>query len=386
MKKRAFSYIELMVAMTLVVIVAILTAPVMTSMGKKSTPVYGEFKCYARLVNNKWTLYQNVRINSDTYPSEDIKVLDKSPCKFIKPTGNITSYTVTLYGGGGSGSMPYFDFAKSNGIKFASGQNGAKGEEKSVVDSLEMAFSENNELYVYLCNENSDKNCIGKGGEVNTAPSSKTPTERIAKIINALTESDISASDIDYIKNAPCTDAKNALDVYQKRKTEDSKNSLKAALAKCPGISDSSKYTGNSGQKTRLLLANGKYAVAAGGIYGASDKYTGSKLYAISDLTPAGNDVYYYPASANSSVSGGYFTNYRGNDANNPTNVDIYENFGIGGGGGAFVCQIKDVENLSDLNTSSHITYQNDKVSYDEQCHEGYGGAGSGGAIIIQWN
>ena len=122
----------------------------MTGMGKNPTPAYGEYRCYARLIDGKWKLYENQRINTDTYPTEDIEVAEGESCVFVKPTGNFFAYTITLQGGGGSGSMPYFILAKSDGISLVPGQNGKAGEEKSLLDSLN--FSSDGEMQIDICN------------------------------------------------------------------------------------------------------------------------------------------------------------------------------------------------------------------------------------------
>lgn len=375
--------------MALVVIVAILSAPLMTTMGKKSTIVYGEYKCYARLVDNKWVLFQNERVNTDVYPAQDAALDEDEPCRFTRPAGNVSSYTVTIYGGGGSGSMPYFESANAEGIKFAEGQNGSSGEKKHVVDSLNKAFDTNEIMSIYFCDKNSTKNCIGKGGEINKSKSSKAPEERIKKIKKNLENNgSLSASDKDYINNACCSLAKSRLWSYESNPNSAKKSLINSlSLTCCNLLPDNSKYTGNSGQSSKIILSNGQYATASGGTYGVSDKLLNSKIYSVSDFTTAGNDLYYMPVTANPDISQGKFTNCNGDDANNPRDIDIFENFGIGGGGGVFACKIKNTGNLTTLN--GNVGYSTYNIVYqgtDNQCYMGFGGAGAGGAIIVQWN
>ena len=402
MKKIAFSYLELIIAMTLVVVVATLAAPLMTGMAKKSSPKYGEFKCYARLVDGTWKLFQNERINSDSYPSEDIEIArdpaDNSkslPCEFTKPVGAISSYTITLYGGGGSGSMPYFDSADDSGIKVAEGENGETSEKKSFIDSLEKAYStvgSSQILSIYLCDENgSAKNCIGKGGEVNLNRTSMAPKERVSKIIeNLKTTNSLNDGDINYINTGCDSECKSSLNQYLANRNEDNKNALISKLNNCNGIADPNKYTGNSGQPTKIALSNGQSGIASKGSFGVSDKNKSKKISvseSTTDFLIGENDLYYLSSMPDVIISNNTFENCNGFDANNPSNIDIYDNYGVGGGGGAFACRLSDLENLTDLNNSGHVTYDTDnRVYYNNHCYEGFGGAGAGGAIIIQWN
>ena len=410
MKKSAFSYLEIIIAMTLVVMIAILTAPLMTSMGKKSTPMYGEYKCYARLVDGEWRLFENQRVNTDTYPAEDNELESEAPCNFTKPAGNISSYTVVLYGGGGSGSMPYFITAKSDAINLAPGESGKSGEKKSIVDSLDKAFDTDGTMSIYLCDSpNAKKNCIGKGGEVNLAQSSVAPKERIEKIkVNLKQGGELSVSDEDYIRNSECKNNNtviNAMDNYKADKTNQIKRNtfISSLNSSCYNmIVDTTKYTGNSGQATKLMQSSGVQIIVNGGQYGSSDKYANAEDYKIEGEQPSftngGGKLYYIPVGSNPTISNNKFYNCDGEDANNPNDVDIFENFGTGGGAGVFACQIKNVENLNILNTKNNLE-KNIYVNYargvlgnkltdsvENQCFEGYGGAGAGGAIVIQWN
>ena len=390
MKKSAFSYLELIIAMGLIVVIIILTAPVMTSMAKKSNHLYGEYKCYARLVDNKWKLFENERVNSDTYSVTDNEIAEDSTCKFTKPAGNISSFTVTIYGGGGSGSMPYFDTAKTETIDFAPGNHGEAGEEKTVSDSL--MFNENGEMIISLCDDtDSIENCVGKGGEVNYEEISKAPRERVLRIKYNLEEGEMTSSDIDYLQSGNNNIIKNALSAYLSDKSTDNRTKLINSLNSYNGIPDNSKYTGNSGKPSGIILSGGKYITALGGKYGVSDKYTDVKPFKIFDFTQSDANIYYYPIESNPSVSDGVFKDCDGQNANNPSDVDEYTNYGVGGGGGVFICKIKNQNNLNLLNTKDNITsgtensVYNDSVS-ENQCYKGYGGAGAGGAIVIQWN
>ena len=393
-KNGAFSYLELIIAMTLVVIIAILSAPLMTGMGKNPTPAYGEYRCYVRLIDGKWKLYENQRINTDTYPTEDIEVAEGESCVFVKPTGNFFTYTITLQGGGGSGSMPYFILAKSDGISLVPGQNGKAGEEKSLLDSLN--FSSDGEMQIDICNQDLTKNnCVGKGGAVNKTIFSKAPYERMQSIkTNLKNKNSLTESDKNYIKNAPCdNDIVSVLDAYLNAQNSNDKKTAKSKLLKEIGtcaseIKDDSAHTGNSGQPSKITLSGNKIVIAEGGLYGISDKFSDIKTYGKDDFKSGSNNIFYLPKDANPSINSDKFKDCNGDDANNPLNTDTYENFGAEGKSGVFACKIKEWGNLNLLNENSNVRYgaNNQVTSSDNECYMGYGGAGAGGAIIIQWN
>ena len=164
-QKRAFSYIELIITMALVVVVIIMSAPFLSGMSKKDVMHTGQYICYARYIDGKWKLFENVKYNTDAFPAEDSEVTERG-CEFYKPNGNIVNYQVTLIGGGGSGSMPYFTSADNQYIDVAAGQDGANGEKKENIDSLENLFDDGT-LNIRLCRDDSEdvKACVGKGGK-----------------------------------------------------------------------------------------------------------------------------------------------------------------------------------------------------------------------------
>ena len=81
MKKNAFSYLELIICMSVIVIAIMLSAPVLTGTSNKETGTYGEFRCFSELNGGVYKLYQQQRYN--THSLSEKKEVEK--CIFIKP-------------------------------------------------------------------------------------------------------------------------------------------------------------------------------------------------------------------------------------------------------------------------------------------------------------
>ncbi|MBQ4646480.1 MAG: hypothetical protein IJB79_03945 [Candidatus Gastranaerophilales bacterium] len=105
MKKPAFSYIELIICMSLVTAVVLLTMPLTTQKTKTSSNIYGEFRCFSEYddVTDTYRLYQQQRFNSSALSQK--RDVTQTGCIFTRPTG-VNSFTITAVGGGGGGSMP----------------------------------------------------------------------------------------------------------------------------------------------------------------------------------------------------------------------------------------------------------------------------------------
>ena len=106
-RKPAFSYLELVFSMVIVVIVLSLSLPLLTRRSKAPTnSTYGEFRCYTayNAETNSYDLLEQYRYNSDTL-SAPKKV---NTCQFSRPS-NVIAYSITLSGGGGGGSKTLFE-------------------------------------------------------------------------------------------------------------------------------------------------------------------------------------------------------------------------------------------------------------------------------------
>ncbi|MBQ7286987.1 MAG: hypothetical protein IJW73_04420 [Candidatus Gastranaerophilales bacterium] len=101
MKKSAFSYLELIICMTVVVSAIMLSAPLLTGNPGGNSDIFGEFRCFSEYdeLSKGYKLYQQERYNSQTLSAK--KEVDE--CIFTKPVG-ANSYTITLSGGGGGGA------------------------------------------------------------------------------------------------------------------------------------------------------------------------------------------------------------------------------------------------------------------------------------------
>ena len=105
MKKSAFSYLELIICMSLVTAAIMLSMPLSTQNQNNATDIYGEFRCFAEYDNDfkDYRLYQQQRYNSSALSQK--RDVSDTGCVFTRPSG-VASFTVTVVGGGGGGSKP----------------------------------------------------------------------------------------------------------------------------------------------------------------------------------------------------------------------------------------------------------------------------------------
>ncbi len=96
-----FSFLELNIAMMLIVVVIFVATPLLTRNTKKSGSAYGEFICYTMFdkTSKQYKLYQRQRYNTDTLSS----AVAVSNCTFNRPAG-VEKYNITVVGGGGGGA------------------------------------------------------------------------------------------------------------------------------------------------------------------------------------------------------------------------------------------------------------------------------------------
>lgn len=390
-QKRAFSYIELIITMALVVVVIIMSAPFLSGMSKKDVMQTGQYICYARFIDNGWKLFENVRYNTKEFPAEDSEVTERG-CEFYKPNGNIVNYQITLIGGGGSGSMPYFTSANNQYIDVAEGQNGGDGEKKENTDSLENLFDDGT-LNIGLCSDDSSedvKACVGKGGApVEKYDNAYVTVERLKKISENLDNGTFSAMDISFMNKLENNSIKSALQTYNNNKTNYNKNVLKDKIAvytKNDNNFDINKNSGRSGSSTKIKLSSGEMFVAKGGLYGLSDPNKENFLFDKNSEYSGNidNKHYYIPKDKlpKPYVSGGEYKSCDGKDMNERTNETRFIYYGEGGKAGAFICYLpNNIPDLSEVQLSEGKKY---KIE-DKRCYACKGGRGAGGAIIITW-
>ena len=112
MKKTAFSYVELMVCMAIVIVLFVVALPHMTgNRNGTSSDTFGEFQCYITDQVDKNTnlpiMKSRARYNTNEFPNKDTFEERFGECIFNLPAGKIKAFHVTLIGGGGGGAAGY---------------------------------------------------------------------------------------------------------------------------------------------------------------------------------------------------------------------------------------------------------------------------------------
>ena len=161
--KKAFSYIELLFGMVIVVIIFTASVPFITRKSQTQATVPGEYVCFNACVDGQWRLYQTISRNNEAFSAPE----EVSTCQFYKQK-NVNSYNVTLYGGGGSSSM----------TKSGMAAKGKNGDIISFSATLAGVWDENNRLVIRQCRkaglfdqrgslyDEEYSHCVGRGGFV----------------------------------------------------------------------------------------------------------------------------------------------------------------------------------------------------------------------------
>jgi len=163
-KKSAFSYVELVISMSLIVMVVMLATPFLTK-GSKVTTGSGKFVCYMDSAGVVWQKVKYISGDKETvYGPENLGI--GGECIFERPK-NASGYSVTLVSGGAA-----YKQATHTSV---TGKNGSHGKVVDFESDLGKNFNENNEIIIkpcYLPKElSAAKNfeqidvCIGRGGE-----------------------------------------------------------------------------------------------------------------------------------------------------------------------------------------------------------------------------
>lgn len=175
--KKAFSYVELLFGMLIVVAIFCASVPFITRKTSTGTPVSGTYVCYA--------IYNTNRINASTAPWRDYQLYETirrgdgnfatpnavDECVFYKQK-NVRSYSITLIGGGGGGNV-----ANNNSGTLVTGLPGNNGERVTIQSTLAGVWDENGLLTISKCRnselfniripyEEEFKHCVGEGGEL----------------------------------------------------------------------------------------------------------------------------------------------------------------------------------------------------------------------------
>lgn len=412
LEKFGFSYIELIITMALVVVVIMMTSPFLSGMSKREDVHKGEYKCYARYVESNnpnkrgWKLFENTKINSKNYSGDDSEARDNI-CEFYRPNGNITSFRITLIGGGGSGSMSYLDenSNESQYIYAIPGQPGKPGQSTVILDSLENLFDSEGTLKIRLCDDmdNSDiRICIGKGGNLNQEyGTSYKRVEKLWEIADKLSNgaklTERQRQDLIHLKNQGILDA---LEAFESNSNTHTRNDLINEIRGYETPDDVKGSTGRRGGYTKMLLSKQgvtEEKTVQGGDYGeTSDTYIPYDYNSLSRTTYNGKIFYYTQLGMDKkpdfNIRAGniIYKNCDANDANTLSDQETNypENkFGQGGEAGGFICMF----NQEPINTS-HIGLnsnsdgdKNSNIADNKKCYFGKSGRGAGGAIIIKW-
>ena len=383
-QKRAFSYIELIISMALVVIVILLTAPFMAGMSKKDIRPFGEYICYARYIDGEWKLFQNTRVNSDKFPADDLEISEGETCIFSKPSGVVGMYLITLIGGGGSGSMPYFSGSDNMCMYVALGEDGKPGESKTTTDSLSRLF-EDDEIKIGFCKPGSQQNssaCVGRGGLTKDSEHGELQygeayisQYKLKKIITKIDDGTLSNMDKNYL---------NSLHI-----NTNNKEAMKSKIKNLIENKDTNQNlnSGQSGDYTQILLSTGEILRANGGLYGLSDPSYNNTPLTLGQMKKLNNNInnnkiYYTPDTVIPKITtSNKYANCIGADANKVDPGQRYENYGISGQAGIFICSFGSAISYGKIN----LNEGNINNVVQNACYCCRGGNGAGGAIKIQW-
>jgi type II secretory pathway pseudopilin PulG len=371
-KKSAFTYLELIISMSIIVLVTILTTPFLVVLSTPKISPAGGYVCYAKYEGGVWKLYENLRLNTTNFSSQDKQV---ETCNFNKPAGNVGSYIITVYGAGGSGSAPYFHERK---LFIAPGDDGIQGEIKTVV-----AKSIPDKLSIGICNGgNEAQTCIGKGGEKNIEyDTSYIKWERIQTIINNIEKRIFAKNDFAYIKNN--------LENYNNQCGRDEEDYNKENIpSECTGFLDNMKNlerdlnSGHSGGYTQFMLSSGELIIANGGRGGISDP-NHSTTYSMTtgnmQKSNKGENIYYFPKDIEPNIVSNIYQDCDGQNADTDIN-----NFGNPGKAGGIICQIE-TEDYNSIELPQEAEKNTPLKVEKNTCYSCNGGMGAGGAIMIEW-
>ena len=163
--KNAFSYIELLFGMVIVVIIFSASIPFITKKSLSQPAIPGTFICFSAYdsSDNSFKLYQTMRRGDGNF--SELDEVSENGCNFYKQK-NIARYNVTLIGGGGAAR------ATSGGSSIL-GQNGSEININNT--TLAGVWDENNILNIRSCRNvglitpaksyvKEHEHCIGNGG------------------------------------------------------------------------------------------------------------------------------------------------------------------------------------------------------------------------------
>lgn len=165
-KKKAFSYIELLFGMVIVVVIFSASVPFITKKSQSQPALPGAFACFSAYDDNfgDFRLFQTMQRGTENF-TELIDVTDVGGCVFYQQK-NTNNYNVTIIGGGGAANKLVND-------RVTLGEDGQTIQIPNT--TLAGVWDENNALVVRHCRNSGLKNavvpyekehdyCVGKGG------------------------------------------------------------------------------------------------------------------------------------------------------------------------------------------------------------------------------
>ncbi len=167
-KKKAFSYIELLFGMVIVVIIFTASIPFVTRKSLSQPALPGAFACFTAFDNdlNQWRLFQTMKRGDGNF--SELQDVTTTGCVFYKQK-NINSYNVSVIGGGGAANLN----RSASSRQFAVGLD---GQTISIPNTnLAGVWDENNALTIRACRSAGLKRavipyekeydyCVGTGG------------------------------------------------------------------------------------------------------------------------------------------------------------------------------------------------------------------------------
>lgn len=169
--KTAFSYLELLFGMVIVVTIFLSAIPFLTKRTNTASQSVGTYVCFAACANNNcadgFHLYESISRNNGAFAAPvDVTA---SGCTFYKQK-NVQSYNIEVIGGGGAGSVP----ADST---IPQANSGGNGQRIQVASTLSGAFDANGVLTINRCEKTGAfpfqvpyqeelRHCVGGGGQI----------------------------------------------------------------------------------------------------------------------------------------------------------------------------------------------------------------------------
>lgn len=290
-KKKAFSYIELLFGMVIVVIIFSASMPFVTRKSASQPALPGAFACFTAFDNDlgQWRLFQTMKRGDGNF--SELQDVTTTGCVFYKQK-NINSYNVSVIGGGGAAS-------KAN----PSVSLGMDGQIISIPNTnLVGVWDENNALTIRACRNAGLKRaiipyekefdyCVGQGGVAHrqTGVGSNGSDERVYSELlgvyqDMLYESRTNVDTVNYVGLGNGALDDDDYDTLNYLTNGTNKNNIRNAVAHYLSLNDAQKHSISEKEdlfeatkRLRTLISNNNYT--ATGSHGGMGGYTRFVLY-----------------------------------------------------------------------------------------------------------